>query len=136
MYEKVYIYTKELFYYYIERLKLKGNGENKIENIIQKIKEFMKNLISQVGYLEDLIEMFTEIQKKVELKNEYYEIFINYFELLNEEGLKRKGEKQFSRYYSKLYFERAYYSTKKYVKENDFLNIYKLFFEKYEKEKK
>ena len=136
IYEKVYLSTKELFSYYIERLKLKGKGENKIENIIQNIKNLMNNLISQVGYLEDLIDMFTEIQKENNLKNEYYEIIINFIEILNSEGLKRKDNKEFSRYYSKLYFERAFFLAKKYIKENDLINIDKSLFERYEKEKK
>lgn len=88
--EKVYLYTKELFTYYIERLKLKNNGEKNIKNIIQKIKQYMSNLISTLGYIEDLLDMFTEIQNYSSLKNEYYEIFVNYMELLNKEGLQKK----------------------------------------------
>ena len=134
--EKVYLYTKELFTYYIERLKLKNNGEKNIKNIIQKIKQYMSNLISTLGYIEDLLDMFTEIQNYSSLKNEYYEIFVNYMELLNKEGLQKKGDQKFSRYYSKLYFESAFYSIKKYIKENDLLNIDKSIRDRFEKAKK
>jgi hypothetical protein len=88
--EKVYLYTKELFTYYIERLKLKNNGEKNIKNIIQKIKVYMTNLISTLGYIEDLLDMFTQFRDYNSLKNEYYEIFVNYIELLNKEGLQKK----------------------------------------------
>jgi len=98
VYEKIYTNTKELFKYYIERIKL--NDKN-IQKIINKIKEGIEKLISQVGYVEDLLDMFTEIYQINEFKNVYYEIFINYMELMNKEGLSRKNEKKFSRYYTK-----------------------------------
>ena len=87
VYEKKYTNTKELFKYYIERIKL--NDKN-IQEIIKKIKEGMEKLISQVGYVEDLLDMFTEIYQINEFKNVYYEIFINYMELMNKEGLSKK----------------------------------------------
>ena len=86
VYEKVYLNTKDLFSYYIDRLKLKGKGEKNIPDIIKKIKLHMKNLISSVAYVEDLLEMISEIKEIYELKNEFYEIFVNYMELMNEEG--------------------------------------------------
>ena len=136
VYEKVYLYTKELFTYYIERLKLKGHGEKNIQNIIQKIREHMQKLISTLGYLEDLLDMFTEISNYSTLKNEYYEIFVNFIELLNNEGLQKKGDQKFSRYYSKLYFERGFYSIKKYFKANEFSDVDKHIRERFEKAKK
>ena len=123
VFEKIYSNTKELFTFYIERIKLMGKGDNSISGVITKIKDAMKNLISQVGYVEDLLDMFTEIQQINELKNIYYEIFINYMELMNSEGLAKKNNKQFSRYYAKLYFEREFYSIKKYIKDNDILSM-------------
>lgn len=117
VYEKKYTNTKELFKYYIERIKL--NNKN-IQIIINKIKEGIEKLISQVGYVEDLLDMFTEIYQINEFKNVYYEIFINYMEIMNKEGLSRKNEQKFSGYYTKLYFEIEFYSIKKYLKEMTF----------------
>ena len=134
VYEKIYINTKELFTYYIERLKLIGKGEDDIAGLIEKIKEGMKNLISQVGYVEELLDMFSEIHDINELINVYYEIFINYMELMNTEGLAKKNDKKFSRYYAKLYFEREFYSIKKYIKENDVQNMNEINKKRYQKE--
>jgi hypothetical protein len=120
VYEKIFKYTKELFDRFIQILKLKGKININIQEIIQKIKEHMTYLISSIGYVDELLDMFTEIKEDPNLKNEYYEIFINYIELLNKEGFAKKEGKEFCRYYSKLYFERAFYSMKKYFKESDF----------------
>ena len=133
VYEKIYTNTKELFSYYIERIKL--NDKN-IQEIVKKIKEGMEKLISQVGYVEDLLDMFTEIYQINKLKNVYYEIFINYMELMNKEGLSKKKNQKFSRYYAKLYFEREFYSIKKYLKENDFSNMNEANKQKFQKEQK
>lgn len=48
IYEKVYINIKILFGYYIERLKIKRQGEKSISDIIQKIKLYNKNLIDSI----------------------------------------------------------------------------------------
>ena len=120
VYEKIFKYTKELFDRFIRILKLKGKININIQEIIQKIKDHMTYLISSLGYVDELLDMFTEIMDDPNLKNEYYEIFINYIELLNKEGFAKKEGKEFCRYYSKLYFERAFYSIKKYFKESDF----------------
>ena len=119
VYEKIYKYTKELFYRFIQILKLKGKININIQEIIQKIKEHMAYLISSLGYVDELLDMFTEIKDDPNLKNEYYEIFINYIEFLNKEGFAKKEGKEFCSY-SKLYFERVFYSIKKYFKESDF----------------
>jgi hypothetical protein len=120
VYEKIFKYTKELFDRFIQILKLKGKININIQEMIQKIKEHMTYLISSIGYVDELLDMFNEIKEDPNLKNEYYEIFINYIELLNKEGFAKKEGKEFCRYYSKLYFERAFYSIKKYFKESDF----------------
>ena len=135
VYEKIYMYTKELFDRFIQILKLKGKIDINIKEIIQKIKEHMSYLISSLGYVDELLDMFTEIKKESNLKNEFYEILINYIELLNKEGLAKKGSKEFSRYYSKLYFERAFYSMKKYYNEDDFCGLNETIKERYNKEK-
>ena len=133
IYEKIYINTKDLFSYYIELIKIYLNKKDEINDIIQKIKKMMRNLINQVGYIEELLEDFKEIQEMEQFKNIFYEIFINYMELMNEEGLIKKQNNKFSRYYSKLYFEREFYTCKKFVKENDILKIDKSLRERYEK---
>ena len=112
-YKKINLNTKDLFAYYIERIKLKGKDENNIKDIIQKIKKFMTDLISEWAYIEDLIEMLSEIKQTNELKNIFYEIIVNLMEIMNEEGLSKKKEEKYSRYYAKLYFEREYYILKK-----------------------
>ena len=116
-YEYVYISTKELFEFYLEMFKLKNNQNSKIIEIIKKIKEFMNNLIGAIGYMTDLLEMLGEL-RKIGLTQEFYEIFVNYIELLNNEALSKKAQK-YSRYYSKLYFERVFYDTRKYILDSD-----------------
>ena len=135
VYEKIYKYTKELFDHFIQKLKLKGKININIKEIIQKIKEHMSYLISSLGYVDELLDMFKEINEESNLKNEYYEILINYIELLNKEGFAKKESKKFSRYYSKLYFERAFYSIKKYYNESDFNGLDEIIKERFNKEK-
>ena len=72
VYEKIYMYTKELFDRFIQILKLKGKIDINIKEIIQKIKEHMSYLISSLGYVDELLDMFTEIKKESNLKNEFY----------------------------------------------------------------
>jgi len=115
--EYVYTSTKELFNFYIDLFKLKQNEKVNTAEIITKIKEFMKNLIGAIGYLEDLLEMLTAL-KTIYCNNEFYEIFVNYMDLLNSEALSKK-EKKYGRYYSKLYFERVFYDVRKYISDKD-----------------
>ena len=117
-YEYVYISTKELFEFYLDMFKLKNNQNSKINEIITKIKNFMKNLIGAIGYLADLLEMLEKL-RKIERAQEFYEIFVNYIELLNNEALSKKNEQKYSRYYCKLYFERVFCDTRKYILESD-----------------
>ena len=134
VYEKVYLNIKELFSSYIEIIKL--SAKTKFQDMIQKIKTYMKNLISSVAYLEDLLKMFVEIKQIDNLKNVFYEIFVNFMELMNEEGLIKMENKKFCRYYCKLYFEREFYSCKKYIKEDDILKMDKKIKEKFEEQRK
>ena len=100
--EKVYLNIKELFHIYIKRLNfINGNKNNNakddVKEIIKKIKEGMKNVISVIGYISDLLNIFIEFNEsnkyeKDESKKEnnriiFYEIFLNYMELMYEEGL-------------------------------------------------
>ena len=55
---------------------------------------------------------------------------------MNEQGLIKKQNNKFSRYYSKLYFERAFYACRKYIKDNDISNMEILQRERFDKLKK
>ena len=93
----------------------------------------MHYLISAIEYVEELLMIFLKIRESN--KNVFYEIFVNFIELLNNEGRERKKNKKFSRYYCKIYFEKVFYALKKYIKENDLYIIDKRIKEKYEKQK-
>ena len=119
--EKVYLYTKELFDIYLERIKLKDIKKDNINEIINKIKDKMSSLISVIGYISGLMDIFLPLREK--FKTEFYSIFLNFLILMNNEGLNRMKKKEYRRYYSKLYFEKAFYYYKKYVIKNDLLII-------------
>ena len=95
----------------------------------------MTNLISAIPYIEDLIEMLSEIKQINEFKNIFYEIIVNFMEIMNEEGLSKKKNKRYDRYYGKLYFEREFYVCKKYITEEDIENMDKNIRERYQKQK-
>ena len=86
-FEKMYFYTKKLFDLYSERILLKSYKKDNIEGIINQIKEKMNNLISNVDFVIDLLDFFLDLREKV--KDEYYIIFTNFMELMNNEGNKR-----------------------------------------------
>lgn len=114
--EKIYINTKDLFNLYLQRIIIKKSNEDikdNVQDILNKIKERMYNLISIEAYVSDLMGVF--INSRKQLKEVFFEIFFIYMELMNNEGKRRLEEKQYSRYYSKLYFEKAFYSYKKNV---------------------
>ena len=125
--EKVYMYTKELFNLYSQRItsdKILNKLISKMNNIpktIDKIKEYMNNLISVVGYVADLLEKFIDVRENA--RNEFYQILSNFMEIMNNEGNKRMKNHKFSRYYSILYFEKAFYCYKKYTIPEDLLII-------------
>ena len=133
IYEKILMYTKELFQLYLERIMLKQKNNDNIKAIIIQIKQKMHNLISVIEYVEELLIIFLKIRESH--KNEFYEIFVNFIELLNDEGIDRKKKNKYSRYYCKIYFEKVFYALKKYVKEKDLYIIDKNIKEKYEKQK-
>jgi len=114
LYEKIFTYTKELFELYMERLKLKREN-TKI--LVQKIKERMKNLIKEQNYIEELMLNFKEL--RFSYKNEFYLIFCNYMEILNNAGLSKLKGGRFSRYYAKINFEKVFFGIKKFVVEKD-----------------
>ena len=116
VFEKINLYTKELFKIYIELFNSDENIKDEVSNIITKIKGFMKNLISFIGYVTCLIDLFSDLR----MKEYFYKILINYLELMIEEGNNRSKIVKFRRYYSKLYFEKAFFVYKKYIKNEEF----------------
>ena len=130
LYENIFIYTKEIFNLYLEILKMKKDTQI----IITKIKEKMMNLINAQSYIEELMAIFKDIRN--DLANEYYTIFVNYMEILNNEGIKylskdKKSGIKYIRYYAKLYFEQVFFGVAKFVDEEKLktidLNIKKLY---------
>ena len=51
---------------------------------------------------------------------------------MNEQRIAKKENNKFNKYYSKLYFEREFYTCKKYIKEDDILNMDKSLKERFE----
>ena len=117
VFEKIFLNTKELFQRYIELLNSKDIIQIDVGEIINKIKGFMNNLISFSGYITTLFDLFCKLGNNC--KNEFYGIFKNYLELMVEEGNNRAKEKKFNRYYSKLYFEKAFFACKEYMSNDD-----------------
>ena len=136
-YEYVYTSTKELFDLYIDILKFKGNEKVNVPEIMKKIGEFLGNFISAIGYMEELLNTL-KVLKNCGLNNEFFEIFVNFMKLLNDEALKKKtNENQnYKRYYCKLYFERVFHDTRKYIEDSDINQMNIEIKEKFLKQKK
>ena len=133
--ENIFLATRSLFVYYLQRLKIKDKEENDNESIILSIKEKMKNLIKTVGYVENLLEIFRDILKVD--KKIFYEIMINYIELMNNEGVNLLMKKNKSRKnYSMIYFRSCYFIIRKIEKEIDFSGMGEELNRKYEIQKK
>ena len=130
LYEKIFTYTQELFKLYSEIIEMKTE---ETKTVIKQIKERMVTLIKEQDYVENLMMIFKEI--KISCKNEYYTIFINYLEILNNEGKKKLSKEKYKRYYSKLYFEKAFFSIKKFVDQDDLTVIDKNIKESYDSQK-
>ena len=120
LYEKISSLTKELFEFYIEKIKLKKDDKGEINKIIAKIKERMLYLIKEPNYLEILMIVLKEL-KSISL-NDFFIIFCNYMEMMNNEGIKKLSEGKYGRYYAKMYFEKVFFGIKKFVNEDD-LNL-------------
>lgn len=114
LYEKIFLYTKELFKLYLERLKIKKED---MKQLIQNIKEGMMNLMKEQNYIEDLMLVFRELRSAY--KNEFYLIFSNYIEIFINEGITKIMQGKLCRYYEKLIFEKVFVEMRKYVDEND-----------------
>ena len=117
-YERIYSSTKELFYLYIDLFKLKQNKKENISFYIIKIKEFMKNLTRIIDYIniKDILAIFEEL-KHIGYIQEFYEIFIDYIELLNNEALTKKINSNYNN--CKIYIENVLYDTNKYILDSD-----------------
>ena len=93
--EKIYLYTKQLFYVYSDRIIFNDDKnisknilkKNNVPEIINKIKIGMSLLISVAGYVSDLLDIFISIRENS--KDVFYKIFLNFMELMNNEGIKR-----------------------------------------------
>ena len=120
LYEKISSLTKELFEFYIEKIKLKKDDKEEINKIIAKIKERMLYLIKEPNYLEILMLVLKEL-KLISL-NDFFIIFCNYMEMMNNEGIKKLSEGKYGRYYAKMYFEKVFFGIKRFVNEDD-LNL-------------
>ncbi len=132
--EKVYLYTKELFHTYLERIKLKDIKKDNINEIINKIKNKMSSLISVIGYISGSMDIFLPLRET--FKTEFYLIFLNFLILMNNEGLNRMKITKFRRYNSKLYFEKAFIYYQKYVIKNDVLAIDRVIKQQLEEQEK
>ena len=132
--EYIFLATRDLFFNYLKRFKIKNKEINDNEDIILKIKERMKNVIKTVGYLENLLEVFKDICKVD--KNIFYQIMINYIELMNNEGVNFLMKKNKTRKnYSKIYFRSCSFIVRKIEKEIDFSGMSEELNQKYEIQK-
>ena len=114
--ENIYNIIKKLFTYYLERLKIKNKKENDNEKIILEIDEKIKYIIDYVEYLENLLDIFKDIYN--EDKAIFFEIIINYMNIMNKEGVnKLKKKNKTKKYLSKMYFESCANIIKKYKSE-------------------
>ncbi len=133
--ENIFLSTRALFYNYLKRFKIKKKEINDNGDIIMKIKEKMKNVIKTVGYAENLLEVFKDICKID--KSIFYEIMINYIELMNNEGVNLLMKKNKTRKnYSKIYFRSCSFIIKKIEKEIDFSGMCEELNQRYEIQKK
>ena len=143
--EKLFVYTKELFNIYLKLIEYKGKNNyinlntNKnliipeIYKIILKIKNKMKYFIKKLDYLDELLNIFIGLRD--EFKNEFYLILLTYVELLNNKGVEL-SDGYFGKYFSKLYFEKVYFSANKYVDVKDLYILNKDIKENYDKQMK
>ena len=122
LFEKVFLYIKELFTSYIETFTLELEKEDK-KNMVIKIKEYISLFIDKsTDYLNDLIRLLSGILKieKKKIQIIFYDIIIYVIEKLNEIGIEYIfSEKKFCKYYSLNYFESAKTYYEKYLSNVD-----------------
>ena len=104
--EKIYNITKNMFLYYLERLKIKNKQVNDNEQIIINIKIGMERFIDVDGYNEILIKIFKEISNNN--KNIYFSILLNYIELMIQKSINiLKFDKQSKQICFKIHTEKC-----------------------------
>ena len=118
--EKYYLYIKELFLSYIETLSLAIDKGDK-DNIMLNIKKYIEIFINKSsGYLNNLLEILSDLSKKKNFKIFFYEIIIFTLEKLNECGKEcLKSGRKFCKYNSLMYFEQAKTYYQKYLSNID-----------------
>lgn len=133
--ENIFLATRNLFFYYLQRFKIIDKEINDNDEIILNIKERMSKFIKTVGYVENLLEIFRDIclvDKKI-----FYEIMINYIELMNNEGVNLLMKKNKTRKnYTKIYFRSCSFIIQKIEKEIDFSGMSEELNQKYQIQKK
>ena len=124
---KFYLYVKDLFQSYVEALKLALDKGDK-EHIFTEINKYLEKFIDKSqGYLNELLEILSEMKKKIKNKDKFYILVVFVISKLNEYGKKYLvSGKAFSKYHSLIYFEQAHYYIEKYFpkssKQKDELN--------------
>ena len=115
LYEKYYIYLKELFEKYIIILNIKEKDNSSVENE-NHIKENIKNYINIFtlkisGYLYDLLNILEKSPKKI-----FYEIVVYAMEKMNISGKSCLEErKPFCKYNCLMFFETSFSLFSKYI---------------------
>ena len=115
MLQKYYLYVRELFYSYIETLKLDLDRKDK-NSIFEKMKKYLEIFTKNgIGYLSNLLDIVYNIPKRM-LKIFKYELIIDIMSLLNKYREKCiYNYKSFYKYNSLIHFEQSYSYYKKYL---------------------
>ena len=103
VFEKYYLYIKELFSSYIETLNLAISAGDK-KKIFDNIKKYIENFITKSsGYLNTLLEILKKLKKI-----DFYKIVIFVMEKLNEKGKEYiYSNTKFCKYHSLMFFEQS-----------------------------
>ena len=114
LFEKFYLYIKQLFLSYFETLTLDIERQDR-ENIVSKIKKYIDFFIDKSSdYLSSLIEIFLGLERTLQII--FYRIIIYVMQKLNEIGENYiLSNKKFCKYYSLNYFELAKTYYEKYL---------------------
>ena len=138
--EKFYLYIKELFSSYLNKLKFDLDKSER-KSIFDNIEKYIKIFINKSsGYLDNLIEMLS-VLKKDQIYKKYKMNFINLIifimEQLNNCGKEYlKSNKEFSKYHSFMYFEQSLNYYNKYLTDVDEALIDKKNLDKFKNQKK
>ena len=103
--ENIYNSTKELFFYYLQRLQITNKEKDDNNEIISKIKERIKIFNGNGGYINNLLDIFKDLLF-IGDKNIFFKIFINYMELMYKEGMNSlQKQNKTGKYNFRIYFE-------------------------------